>query len=361
MKKLCARTPIGHCHWGLIGLLIVAILLPACGRKTMPKPIAMEPPPPIQELSTRVVGKEVEVSWSMEELSQKAMQQEKQEISILRTDIRWEDRNCADCPVHGGREVFRLDPAFPRGAEMRAGRAYWKDTSVLPSRAYRYQAMLIDAGSRVLMQSNTTLVRMVPSPASPRDLSAAGSPQGIMLQWKEIRRDADGKPLLGEVQYLVERTFQQNQWETLSPVPVSGNSFLDSAPAPNQVYRYRVTPVMSFEGAVVYGESILLSGVKAPEELPPPPPGKVWGIPSKGKLEIQWTAVDGNHGGYHVYRREGSEIIRLTATPIKSPPFHDGNVKPNVVYGYAVSTVSQPPNQKEGLLSKWVEMRSVSF
>jgi hypothetical protein len=297
----------------------------------------------------------------MEGLNQETIQQEKHEISVVRTDIKWENRNCADCPVPGGREVLRLDLAFPRGIEMRAGRAYWKDTSVSPSRAYRYQVMLIDDRSQVVVQSNTALVKVVPPPAPPRDLNATGSPQGIMLQWKATQRDADGQPPAGELQYLVERASLQGQWEKLSSAFVRGNSFLDPAPTPNQVYQYRVTPILNFEGTGVYGESIILSGVKAPEELPPPPPGKVWVIPSKGKLEIQWTTVEGNHVGYHVYRREGSEIIRLTATPIDKPPFKDANIKPNVVYGYAVSTVSHPPNQKEGLLSRWVEMRSVSF
>ena len=103
----------------------------------------------------------------------------------------------------------------------------------------------------------------------------------------------------------------------------------------------------------------LPSQVKAPDAVPPPPPGNVWVIPVKGALEVHWIPSEGKVEGYHVYRREGKEIIRLTATPVQKPPYVDSTVRKNVVYAYAVSAVGNQAGKREGLLSKWAEMRSL--
>ena len=78
-----------------------------------------------------------------------------------------------------------------------------------------------------------------------------------------------------------------------------------------------------------------------------------------GPLEIHWTESDGKNGGYHVYRREGKEIIRLTASPVQHPPFVDHGAKKGSTYSYAVSAVSTQADHKEGLLSKWTEVRNL--
>jgi len=48
--------------------------------------------------------------------------------------------------------------------------------------------------------------------------------------------------------------------------------------------------------------------------------------------------------------------------PIQHPPYIDRSVKRNAVYYYAVSAVgvSSQPSTREGLLSKWTKIRSLS-
>ena len=66
-----------------------------------------------------------------------------------------------------------------------------------------------------------------------------------------------------------------------------------------------------FEDTLIWGEPSVFRQAKAPDALPPPPPGNVWVIPVKGALEMHWLKSEGKVEGYHVYRREGKEIIRL--------------------------------------------------
>jgi len=76
---------------------------------------------------------------------------------------------------------------------------------------------------------------------------------------------------------------------------------------------------------------------------------------------VHWTESEGKVFGYHVYRRDGEQITRLTANPLKHPPYTDSSAKKNEVYFYAVSAVSTSAQQQEGLLSKWVEIRNDLF
>ena len=354
------RGRISSLAFVLILLIIPGILLSGCGRKTMPRPLTSEPPPQIQDLSSRVVDEGVELSWSIPGYDLHTLPDAPYQFSLVRGKIPWEDRQCKDCPIAAKEEVFRLDPAYPRSVDLRAaGRVVWKDSAVSPLTAYRYQIVVLDARGHHLALSNITSAAVIPPPAPPSGITALGGPQGIFLEWRENRRDAEGNPLKGELRYQVERKSQGEQWRVLSSTPVVGETFLDSAPAPSHFYSYRITPIVLFEQSDVYGAPAIVENIKAPEALPPPPPATVWVIPSQGALEVQWTPSEGQNAGYHVYRREGSEIIRLTASPVVRPPFRDRNIKPNVIYGYAVSTVSHPPDQKEGLLSKWTEIRSV--
>jgi hypothetical protein len=206
-------------------------------------------------------------------------------------------------------------------------------------------------------------VKVIAPPPPLKNLVAASNQRGIALQWKPGAAKApQGALSPGEVQFLVERHGPESPWERLSTVPVKANTFLDSAVASGQVYDYRVTPAYLFEESLILGEPSVFRQAKAPNAVPPPPPGNVWVIPIKGALEVHWLKSEGKVDGYHVYRREGKEIVRLTATPVQNPPYVDQSVKKNMVYSYAVSAVSNQKGQNshgEGLLSKWAEIRSL--
>ena len=202
---------------------------------------------------------------------------------------------------------------------------------------------------------------MTPPPA-PLKLTAAPEAKGIRIQWKAPKKGTDGDPLKEKLQFLLERRSIQGEWEPISPIPVDGNTFLDAAVKGNQVYDYRVTSLFVLEQNTVPGDFSEVKGIKAPVvNTLPVPPHTVWVVPAQGPLEIHWTEVDGQVRGYHVYRREGKEITRLTADPVSHSPFRDNQVRKNIIYFYAISVVSPDPPYNEGLLSDWVEIKSHSF
>ncbi len=344
----------------LVPVFFLGVLLSGCGVKSYPKPIALDQVPQIQDLKTQVRLKAVELTWSLPDQLNEALKDTGYSLAVLKGEVNWENRNCLECPAALPQEVVIIDPMRPAPA-VREGNVFtWADTAVSAQHAYRYHIAVQDRKKETLSTSNPTVAKMLTPPPAVKNLAAASEPRGVVLQWKfTAAKTVQGQVAPGEAQFLLERHSPDGTWEKLSPAPVKGNTFLDSAVAANQSYDYRVTPVYVFEDTLILGEPSVFLQAKAPKAMPPPPPGNVWVIPVKGALEVNWVPSEGKVEGYHVYRREGKEIIRLTATPVKNPPYVDAAVRKNVVYSYAVSAVGNQAGKREGLVSKWVEMRSL--
>lgn len=346
---------------GLILILCLSLITSGCGKKSFPTPSEQEVLPQVRDLQAVVTPRGVEVSWQIPEGLKIVKGSSQYRISVWKAELKWDNRNCLDCPAPGQQEVQKIDPAQPQPAHVQNDRMVWLDTVVSKNHAYRYQVTVQENRGRPLSTSNPAIVKVVPVPQGLKDLEADAQQNGILIRWKASHKDVQGQVMQGELEFLVERYRQGGQWEKLSPVPIKASSFLDKSVASKETYDYRVTPILRYEDTNILGEPSVFRQAKAPGTLPPPPPKTVWVIPSKGTLEVHWVESEGKVGGYHVYRREGKEIIRLTATPVQKTPYVDRTVKKNTVYYYAVSAVNLQADQQEGLLSKWVEIRSVSF
>jgi hypothetical protein len=344
---------------GLTGILFICVLVvtSGCGRKLFPKPSGGEATPQVHDLQAQITTHGVDLSWQ----APASGSAKDVRYSILKSEMKWDNRNCPDCPgASEQQEVQFLDAASSEKAVSPSDhRIHWVDANTALHRAYRYQIAVQDANGKTVSLSSIAMARMYPGPAAPVNIAAATQPQGILVSWKPTSKDIEGHDLQGDLSFRVERLIQDKGWEKASPTTIKGNSFLDQAVASEQNYSYRVVPVLLFDNTTILGEASSVVLARAPETLLPPPPNSIWVVPAKGALEIRWTESDGKVGGYHVYRREGKEIIRLTASPIQHPPFVDRGAKRNATYFYAVSAVSAQAENKEGLLSKWAEMRNL--
>jgi hypothetical protein len=344
----------------LIPVFVVGVLFSGCGVKTYPKPIPLEQIPQIQDLKTQVRLNVVEVAWSISDQLNEAMKDNPFTFVVSKSELDWANRNCLDCPPSMQQEVLIMDPAHPAPGVREGNLFTWMDPHVSAPHAYRYQVIFRDAKGHPFSSSNPSVVKVLAPPPPLKTLTVIPEPRGVALQWKaSAAKTTGGQVSPGEVQFLLERHGPDGTWEKLSALPAKGATFLDSAVASGQTYDYRVTPVYLFEDTLILGEPSVFLHAKAPDTVPPPPPANVWVIPTKGALEVHWIASEGKVEGYHVYRREGKEIIRLTATPVKGPPYADAAVRKNVIYAYAVSAVGNQAGKREGLLSKWVEIRSL--
>lgn len=346
---------------GIVPILVIGLLASGCGKKTFPRPIVPEPPPQVKDLRAEVRGGEVQLSWSAPKEAKKSREYSSYRFAVMKYELPWDKRNCLECPAPGQKTILTIDPAYPEPAHFKGDRLVVTDNYVSPGHAYRYQLAVMNQKGREVSFSNPTIASIIVSPRPPEDFVAVKEDQGILLKWRIPKKNILGKPLPEEPQFNVERRLRDSAWESISPAPVKGDTFFDPAVASNEIYEYRVFSYLSFEGTPNWSEPSAVRQIKAPGALPPPPPSTVWAIPAKGSLEVNWTPSEGKVSGYHVYRRQGKEIVRLTLKPVQNPPYIDRNVKPNEVYFYAVSAVGANPPYPEGLLSKWAEIRNVDF
>jgi hypothetical protein len=350
-----------HRLWAVLLFLFAGAALTGCANKTFPRPMSEATRPEIVDLSVRILPRAVELSWTIPQAVKAMEKGSSHRFLVVKAPVRWESRNCPECPVESQSEAVQIDPAAPQPARRVGDKIIWEDSAVSKWQAYRYQIVIQDRKERPQSQSNPVIAKVIPGPGRANDFTVSTQPQGILLKWKSSRKDSDGKPLQGELQYIVERRAGSGDWEKITSVPIRSSTFLDKAVASQHSYDYRVTPMMDFEGSVVTGEPVVSAKTKAPAAVPPPPPKTVWTIPSQEAIEVNWMESEGVVGGYHVYRKEGKEITRLTAAPVPRGPYVDRAVKKNSLYSYAVSAVNPQAEEQEGLLSKWVEIRSLQF
>lgn len=346
---------------GIIPFLVLGLALTGCGIKGMPKPEGPEAVPQVRDLKAQVRANGIDLSWTIPDQLSNAPKDMRYRFSVQRSHLAWDKRNCADCPPPSIEEVQSIDPAYPQAAAVEGNTVAWTDASVAVMNAYRYQIAVIDGKGASLSVSNPVIASVYTPPSGIRNLTATTEPQGIVLRWKPPASDEQGKTLAAEAQFILERHAPGGHWEKLSSALLRGNSYMDQNVAAEESYDYRVTPVLVIDDTMIIGDPSQVRDAKSPTSLPPLPPASVWMIPAKGGMEVRWTESQGKIAGYHVYRREGKEIIRLTASPIQHPPYLDASVKRNTVYFYAVSAVSSQFDSKEGLLSKWSEIRSLNF
>ncbi len=69
----------------------------------------------------------------------------------------------------------------------------WVDTKISYRRAFRYQVAVMDEKGNSLSLSNPAIAKVYPGPAAPVDVTAATQPQGILIQWKPVLKDLEGK------------------------------------------------------------------------------------------------------------------------------------------------------------------------
>lgn len=357
MMNLSRYNPIRpHRLAMLLAVAALALTVAGCGKKSFPRPITQHAPPQVQNLKAEVVPQGVRLSWTIPGKWTGNAQEYPYRFSILKSEMGWDNRDCLGCPAMSQEAVHVVDPAFLESASISKGHILWVDHDVRAHHAYRYQIGLVDRRDQVVSTSNPAAAAILPAPPAPAELVAGKEAQGILLQWK-IPHLTTG----GELRFEVERRPVNGTWEKISPAPVKGSSFFDATPVALKIYDYRVMSILLAGNTTVLGQAATAGHVQAPAALPPPPPETVYAIPVKDGLEVRWTPSEGQVAGYYVYRKQGKQITRLTAKPLAQPPYLDRTAKPNEVYSYAVSAVSAKAGHREGLLSKWAEIRNVQF
>lgn len=349
-KTWLFRTPL---------MLALVFAAGSCGKKTPPRPLGLDKPPQVVDIRAELVDGHVQLSWPIPQIFHEKKRPGDLVFVVQREHSDLQRAQCQECPPEAVETLARIDPSSQGPWHVEQGRVQWTDTSTQAEEVYRYWIGIMDKKERMVSLSAPVRVHLIAPPRALKKVETRADARGLLVRWDAPM--AANKIPDPQMSFLIERRQKGCEWEALNPEFFQGNSYLDTSVQPQEHYQYRVRPIRRVMDADALGPWTESAFIRAPEKVPPPPPTTVWAVPSGEKMEVHWTECSLPVSGYHVYRRDGKTIVRLTADPLKKPPFVDAKVEPNKVYSYAVSSVSSDAPYKEGLLSKWVEVRHVRF
>src|SRR5208337_3312290 len=99
---------------------------------------------------------------------------------------------CLECPAPDQQTLHNIDAAAKPGVD---GKFRWDDANVCYRRAFRYQVVAMDEKGNPLSLSNPTTAKVYPGPVAPANVTAATQPRGVLVQWKPVLIDLEGKNL----------------------------------------------------------------------------------------------------------------------------------------------------------------------
>ncbi|SMC20135.1 hypothetical protein SAMN02746041_00831 [Desulfacinum hydrothermale DSM 13146] len=339
--------------------LAMIMTLSACGKKTPPKPLSPEAPACVTKIEADVEGRTVQLRWEIPERIRGATPGDYTFV-VQREITEQTDAQCAECPPVDTVPVVRIDPAATGPWKVEGHTITWKDSLSEDVPALRYWVGILGPNDSLVSLSPPVRILMGHAPPAVSRLQATTEPRGIFLHW-DIASSQKAPSDAASHSLRIERRMKDGSWAPLTEETSPGNGFLDTKVVPEKTYEYRVRPFRTLLDARIWGPWAESGPVRAPRKITPPPPESVWAIPTEQALEVYWTESLVPVRGYHVYRKDDKGITRLTVQPVAAPPYVDTQAKANHVYFYAVSAVSVDAPYREGLLSRWFEVRNVRF
>lgn len=210
------------------------------------------------------------------------------------------------------------------------------DASVL-----RYLVVPVAGRNRPGQPSSVLEVPLIPSPPPPRDVAISYDEHRMKMTW------AGGDPAV------VFRIYRADAAGKEEAKPLNDTALTVAAyetPVEFGVQRCFVVRSAIVRGAVsIESEAAAPACQTAVDTFPPLAPDGLLALPSEGKIQLKWNAVDApDVAGYLVLRGEGAADLQpLTASPVADPSFDDTTPKPGVKYVYAVIAVDKAGNRSE--------------
>ena len=372
-------------------LVIVFLLLCACGKRGDPHPPVPVIPQAASDLVVTQRGAQVILSWAYPSLSTAG-----KTLGPVRRVVvyRYLEPLPAAAPGRDPNAILPgdIDPTLPQpvalfakippltpaqfnklkekvdsieGANLPAAtvgaRLAYEDTPPLSSqdgRPIRATYAVVTEGQTARSDlSNLVTIVPIDVPAPPSNVVATAKPEGIVLTWDAPAKSAAGaaKPFVAG--YDIFRSAASDTGDEL-PVPINAalvreTTYTDVPPYGD--YRYRIAAVSSAGPPRISSEAATAVAATFKDLVPPPAPTNVVALVETNAVRLIWDPSDApDLRGYYIYRVEGATRTRITKDPVSEPNYRDATVKVGVPYGYQITAVDKSGNESGGSASPMV-------
>ena len=342
--------------WTLV-LLAVAVLLPACGRKSLPLPPIIEVPETTTDLWGYQDGTELVLTWAYPQLTRGGRPlNDLARVEIWQLQLAPGQEQVGSGPagedlrrqlmLGRGKLVVRLEGESLQAATQGKSLIYReKLPEVLagtspPTLWYAVRSRRKDGTSSAL--SNFVTWQPQPILATPTFVVAEPNANGIELSWD----------LVPGVGYVVERHLSKLlAWDVLQPVGFEKPSFLDTKAEQGQTWWYRVRSYVKPPHPPTASPPTPEIEVPYPDIYPPPSVTSFICLPEPTLVRLRWDASKEPNVRYKIFRQFGDggwdhleEDFKGTEYADTSPP--SGEVE------YAVKAMDAAGNQSDAVYCK---------
>jgi hypothetical protein len=338
------------------GLVLAAVLLGACGKKTAPLPPQAVTPSVVTDLGYQLDDQGVTLAWTPPRLTVQGDNLPPIDKFLLERAAYEIAAFCEGCPVHY-MEVGAIAGAQAPGSRGQA--ITYRDEGLRPGHIYFYRVKT-RLGWRVVSRPSEPVSFRWQSPLAPPSglVSRAGDHQ-VVLSWQPPTGDLAGAPLAESVRYQVYRRAADGDFLPLGS-PGAALGFTDQAVDNGVDYQYKVRAGKAAGGTGVFSEVV----TAVPHDLTPPPaPQGLAVIATPNGSRLFWRPVTvGDLGGYRILRRcedggadrEFQELGRVAA-PVTA--FIDKTLNGRRTCYYAVRAFDAATPANESPLSDQIKMK----
>ncbi|MCX8022953.1 MAG: hypothetical protein N2745_09295 [Syntrophorhabdaceae bacterium] len=310
--------------------MIIASLFISCGKKADPRPLKVNMPEGIKDLTGEVKDGVLFLSFSVP-----GKYIDGGEVKDLEGFKVY--KACGFCP--GGFELLkeiRLDEK--KGYALYEGRLYIYDDELAPGVTYTYKVYPFSKRGTRGDESNTYSITWEKPPPPPRGVSAKGEDRKVHISWEKeegfrytVYRLEDGAyPLF-----------------PLNPEPLTSNIFSDTDVENGKRYVYEVRKVAIRNGISREGEGVRVQ-VTPIDNTPPLPPRELKVQKDERGVLLTWReAREADFFGFNVYRIEGAKKKRLNDVPIGENRYVDREIGEERYLSYYVTAVDKSGNESE--------------
>lgn len=352
----------------LLGIVAVALVSAACGKKGPPIPPERRLPAAVADLSVEVQGRQVTLTWTNpRDRADKSPLRDLSAIYIFRREdaAGAESRPAvADGERVVGFErvgVVELKRESPEvRVEGRPGR-FVDAEGLATGRRYTYVVTAVDQERRASPPSKRVMVNLSGAPLAPANVSAEAGDGRVRLAWQPPERNEDGSPVVGPLGYHVFRTTTPDAPRTrpLTPEPLTIPEHLDLAVENETTYYYTVRAIHSEAGSQVQSQDSLVVAAKPEDTTPPAAPRNLVAVPVPGGVRLAWEpSPEADVAGYLVHRSTvpGRGYAPLFRNPQPGTTYVDSSVRRGETYFYVVTAVDRSPRANESVPSAEVRV-----
>ncbi len=295
-------TVRGRQAWpSVLAVALAALILAACGRKTLPIPPYEAVPEAIRDLHFQQDENQVVLTWTYPEKTTVGTDLPGlQSFLVLRAVVPEQDY-CAGCPL-----------TFSSATEVAAEKAIidtkhrqarYTETILRPGHRYIYKVQS-KAGWRLLSDDSNPVSFFWDAPAvAPDNVTAEAGDGRVVLRWQPVTKLVNDEAITSPLLYQVYRDQAPDPSRPVGE-PVAETTYTDLGLTTGQGYRYQVRAVRESSGTRLIGLASHTVAATPKDLTAPAPPRNLTGVVVEGGVKLLWErSTERDLAGYRIYRR----------------------------------------------------------